>query len=132
MAKAPSSLPNAEWIVMTALWNRRSATASDIHKDLEPLQGWAYSTVKTMLDRLVDKRFVRAKRVGNIFEYSAKVPRESAIDRVLDDVVDRVLEGSLSPFINRLVANRKLSRQEIAELRDILDRFESDSTEPDK
>lgn len=123
MAKSGSELAKAEWAIMDALWTRGRSTATDLQKELETEQGWAYSTVKTMLDRLVDKGFAKARRVGNVYEYSPKVKRKSAVAPVLDDIFDRVLEGSLTPFLDRLIENRRLSRDEIDELREILDRY---------
>ena len=108
---------------MEALWMRGSATATDLQKDLGTTAGWAYSTVKTMLDRLVEKGYVKAVRVGHLYEYSPKVARPTAVARVVGDVVDRVLEGALAPFVDRLLAERGLSRAEADELRSLVDRY---------
>lgn len=105
---------------MESLWERGAGTATDLQRVLEPSQGWAYSTVKTMLDRLVDKGFVKARRVGNVYEYSPRVKRESVVSRVMEDVVGRMLEGSVAAFVDRLLENRKLSNKEVTELREIL------------
>lgn len=121
-----SSLPDmakSEWVLMEALWARGHATATDLQKDLESQQGWAYSTVKTMLDRLVEKGYVKWRRQGNVYEYSPKVRRKTAVARVVDDMVDRVLEGTAGPFIQRLVERRRLSSDEAQELRQMLDAY---------
>ena len=104
-------------------------TATDLQRDLEDAHGWAYSTVKTMLDRLVTKGFVKARRVGNVYEYTAKVKRKSVVARAVDDLYDRVLEGSLAPLIDRLVESRRLTPEEIGELREMLDRYSEEATE---
>ena len=127
MSKTPAELSKAEWVVMEGLWARRRGTATDLQKVLEEKQGWAYSTVKTMLDRLVDKGFVKARRVGNVYEYMPRVQRKSVVARVVDDVFDRVLEGSLTPFLDRLIESRKLSSEEIDELKEMLDQYSDDA-----
>ena len=109
---------------MEALWERRSGTASELQKILYRDQKWAYSTVKTMLDRLVEKGFVRSRRVGNVYEYSPRLARKTAVGRALDDVVDRVLQGSVTPFIHHLVERRSMTREEMDELRNMLDEYE--------
>jgi predicted transcriptional regulator len=119
-------MSKSEWILMESLWNRRRGTATDLQQDLQEQQGWAYSTVKTMLDRLVEKGYVKARRVGNVYEYQPKVRRKAAVFRVVDDVIDRMLEGSVAPFVSELVERRNLSNSEISELRDMLDRFAAD------
>jgi predicted transcriptional regulator len=116
-------MAKTEWVLMEALWARGHATATELQKDLEPQQGWAYSTVKTMLDRLVEKGYVKWQRRGNVYEYSPRVRRKTAVARVLDDMVDRVLEGTAGPFIQRLVQRRGLSHDEAHELRQMLDAY---------
>ena len=125
MAKS-SELGKSEWVLMNALWERQRGTASEMQKELEADYGWAYSTIKTMLDRLVEKGFVKTRRVGNVYDYSPRVKRKSAVARVVDDVFDRVLEGSLAPFLDRLIENRRLSEDEVDELKEMLDRYSSE------
>lgn len=124
MAKTPTELSKAEWVLMEALWTRGRGTATELQKELQDASGWAYSTVKTMLDRLVEKGAVKARRVGNVYEYSPRVKRPSVVARVLDDVFDRVLAGSLAPFVDRLIDSQRLSREQVADLRLMLDRYE--------
>ena len=120
-------LTRAEWALMQCLWQRGSASATELQKLLQEEQGWAYSTVKTMLDRMVDKGFVTTERTGNVYEYSPRLRRQSAVSRVVDDVFDRVLGGSLSPLVSRLIENRRLSASDVAELREMLDRYDEPS-----
>ena len=127
MGKSIAGLGKAEWAVMQALWNRGRGTASELQRDLADDHGWAYSTVKTMLDRLVEKGYAKARRVGNVYEYSPKVARQSAVSRVVDDVVERVLEGAWAPLVSRLISQRRLSPQEIAELRAMLDQYQDEA-----
>ena len=119
-------MSKAEWTLMEGLWLRGRATATDLQKDLAESQGWAYSTVKTMLDRLVDKGYVKTRRVGNVYEYSPKVRRNGAVTRVVDDVIDRVLEGSVTPFIHQLLERRKPTADEVSKLRDLLEGYEDE------
>jgi BlaI family penicillinase repressor len=125
----PVELTRAEWALMQCLWQRGRASATELQKLLESQQGWAYSTVKTMLDRMVDKGAVSAQRDGNVYEYSPRLRRQSAIGRVVDDMFDRVLEGSLSPLVSRLIESRKLSAADVAELRAMLDRYDDEDPE---
>lgn len=120
-------LTRAEWALMQCLWQQGRASATELQKLLEHQQGWAYSTVKTMLDRMVDKGAVTAQREGNVYEYTPRLRRQSAIGRVVDDMFDRVLEGSLSPLVSRLIESRKLSAADVAELRAMLDRYDENA-----
>ena len=125
--RVSTELGRSEWAVMEGLWSRGRSTATDLQRDLEDAHGWAYSTVKTMLDRLVTKGFVKARRVGNVYEYTPKVKRKSVVARAVDDLFDRVLEGSLTPLLDRLVESRRLTAKEIDEVREMLDRYAEDA-----
>ncbi len=125
----PVELTRAEWALMQCLWQRGRASATEVQKELESVQGWAYSTVKTMLDRMVEKGVVASHRNGNVYEYTPRLRRQSVVGRMVDDMYDRVLEGSLAPLVSRLIESRKLSPDDIAELRAMLDRYEEDDAE---
>jgi BlaI family transcriptional regulator, penicillinase repressor len=123
MAKAGGEVSRSEWILMDALWQLERGTATDLQRQLQSTQGWAYSTVKTMLDRLVEKGHVKARRVGNVYEYSPKMRRPTAVNRVIDDLAEQLLGGSVAPLIQRLIEQRRLTAEEASELRSLLDDY---------
>jgi len=124
VSKDLPALARSEWVLMEALWTRARATAGALQADLQSTQDWAYSTVKTMLDRLVEKGYVKSRRVGNVYEYSPKVRRGAVVSRTIDDLADRVMAGSVTPLIHRLVERHPLTQDEVSELRELLDRYQ--------
>lgn len=129
MGKQKRVLTELEWILMDALWIAGPATASDVQKQLADSQGWAYSTVKTMLDRLVKLEYVKARRIGNVYEYSAKTKRPTVVGKIVDDVTDRLFNGATAPFIQCLLERGQLSDEELSELRERLDRHKDNQEE---
>ena len=123
MSKQRAELTKLEWVLMDSLWEAKQATASDLQKKLEPTQGWAYSTVKTMLDRLVEMGYVKTRRVGNVFEYSPKYKRATVVGKVVDDVVQRFFGGSIAPFVQHLVEKGSFDPAELAQLRAALEQI---------
>jgi predicted transcriptional regulator len=126
MAKERTELTKLEWVLMDALWDAGRATAVDLQRRLEDSQGWAYSTVKTMLDRLVEMGQVKARRVGNVYEYSPKSNRPTVVGRAVDEMTERLFEGSVAPFIECLIQRGKLTPEQVAELRRMLEEFGED------
>ncbi len=126
MRKPKIDLTKTEWILMEGLWERGRGTATELQKMVAAEQNWAYSTVKTMLDRMVEKGLIGFRRVGIVYEYTPKLRRKSAVGRVVDDVFDRVLAGSLAPFVGRLIENRRLSAEDVSSLREMLDQYDED------
>src|SRR5579872_3756750 len=112
MSKGIPELARAEWALMEALWKRGQATASALTADLRSTQEWAYSTVKTMLDRLVEKGYVKSRRVGNVYEYSPKSKRPTIVGKLLDDVKERFFGGAAASFIQTLIERNELTKDE--------------------
>jgi BlaI family transcriptional regulator, penicillinase repressor len=125
MAGPSRHLSKSEWQIMVALWDHGRATAVDLQAGLQATQPWAYSTVKTMLDRLVEKGYVAARRVGNVYEYTPRVPRRTAVGRMLDDVRDRLFAGSVAPFVQYCIDQKRLTAEDAKTLREMLDRYEA-------
>ena len=123
MSRQRTELTKLEWVLLDALWNAERATATDLQKRLADSQGWAYSTVKTMLDRLVEMGYVKARRVGNVYEYSPRNRRPTVVGKVVDDIAERLFDGATAPFIQCLLERGRLTPQEVEELRTMLDNY---------
>ena len=123
-------LSDAEWKIMDCLWRRGSATARDIVDELHGETGWAYTTVKTMLARMVDKgsaREVRADRkggdphAGRVATYVPLVTREQARHSALRGLMDRAFGGAFAPLMQHLLDEERLSARDRERLRALLD-----------
>jgi BlaI family transcriptional regulator, penicillinase repressor len=125
MAEHPAIL-DTEWDVLGVLWERRQATAREVAEALEERRGWAYSTVKTMLDRMLDKGLVSARRVGNVWEYSAAVARTKAQQGAWRRFVETVLGGSALPALGLLAEDSGLTKRQRAQLQKLIDAEEDD------
>lgn len=119
---SPSSAPSeAEWKVLRIVSSRGSCAARDVIQVAEAEYGWSPSTVKTLLRRLVEKGQLKTRRVGNANLYrparSLMRPLREAADRLLDNARD----GAVAPLLAYMVRRGELSREEIDELRRLLD-----------
>lgn len=122
---ARSQLPplsDAEWKVMNAVWARTGAVpARDVHAALAADTGWAYTTVKTLLDRLVAKRALSATKVRHVSFYRSTLPRRRAVTDAAQTLVDRAFGGAVAPLVHHLLGSGTLSARDRAELRRMLD-----------
>ncbi|MBN1779682.1 BlaI/MecI/CopY family transcriptional regulator [bacterium] len=105
-------LSDAEWQLMNALWAGYPATARDIMDRLDGQVQWAYTTVKTMLSRLVVKKAMAEEKKGNTSVYTPLVSQSGARNSALKILVDKVLGGTVEPLMHYLVEERKLSPAE--------------------
>jgi BlaI family transcriptional regulator, penicillinase repressor len=132
----PSSLPplsDAEWKVMNAVW--ASAGAVSAREILAVLAGdteWAYTTIKTVMDRLVAKGVLDVEVRRHVSWYRSRLPREQAIASAADDLTRRAFGGEVAPLVHHLVQSRRLSARDRAELRRMLDDTEGRTGRTDK
>lgn len=113
-------LTEPEWLVMNALWDKHPATVKDIVAQLSGKANWAYTTVKTMLDRLTDKRIVRKTKQGITGFYEPILTRQQARRTALRTVLDHAFDGAFGPLMHFLVEDEKLTSQQREELIEIL------------
>ena len=117
------SLANAELAVMDLLWERADRmTAREIREALYPNEKKAqHGTVQRLLQRLEEKGFVERDRSISVHFFSAAVSRESYAGGQLESLADKLTAGSFAPLITHLVEHKKISREEVAKIRSILD-----------
>ncbi len=120
MTRTPP-ITDAEWEVMNVLWEQSPRTANDVIETLAARMKWHDTTVKTLLSRLVKKGVVKYRPEGNRYLYSPVIPRQRYIREESATFIDRVFGGETTPMLVHFVKNSNLSKDEIDELRRILD-----------
>jgi len=119
------SISDAEWQVMNVVWDRQPLTSQDIVAALEGEADWAPATIKTMLHRLVRKNVLTYETQGNRYVYSSRVKRSDCVKQASKTFLERVFDGQSSSLMAHFLRNSKLSQDEIAKLRTILDEQEA-------
>ncbi|MDO4582418.1 MAG: BlaI/MecI/CopY family transcriptional regulator [Bacillota bacterium] len=118
------NLTNTEWRVLDCLWEASPRSSMQIAAELRRRVGWAKTTTMTMLRRMTDKGLLRCEEIGAGKSYSPLVAREDAVKVETENFIERVYKGSVSLMISEIASNQELSREEIAELYEILRRAE--------
>ncbi len=113
-------LTKAEWQIMNALWKDWPATARQIADRLPEEVNWAYTTIKTMLTRLTDKKAVSETKKGHIGVYEPTLTRRDARRNALDSLLDQAFDGAFGPLMHFLVEDEKLSAKERRQIMEIL------------
>lgn len=108
----PAAITDGEWDLLVALWSLGHATARQVAATVKPARGWAYSTVKTMLDRMVEKGLVRARQVGNVWEFSPAVEQREARRSAWRRFVASAFGGATAPALEFIAAEAPLTDAE--------------------
>ena len=124
MARRPQDVTDAELDVLRGLWDDGPATIRTLADRLYPGGGTSeYATVQKLLERLEDKGHVAHRSEGRQNVFSARVQREDLVARRLRDTAEQLCDGSLTPLLTHLVSAGRLSRDELLELRRLVDRL---------
>jgi BlaI family penicillinase repressor len=121
MVKRPA-LSDSEREVLRVLWDHGPRPIREINQVLES-QGrqWAYTTVATLLQRLVVKKFVASDSSAVPHVYRALVSRDELLDRRLKDAAEELCDGRAAPLVLALVQGNQFSPDEVVRLRRLLD-----------
>ena len=117
------TLSPSEWKVMECLWPGEK-TLMELVRELKDRAGWAKSTVTTMVRRLEEKGLVTYETRGRTKLFRAALAREHAAAAEADSLLERAFQGSVSLLVSSLADRGALSKADIDELYDILDRAE--------
>ena len=131
MGNNQAGLSDAERDVLKVLWDRGAGTVREIKDELAGHgRRWAYTTVATLLQRLVAKEYAASDPSSVPHVYRASVSREELLERRLQDAADELCDGRAAPLVLALVQGRRFSPDELARLRRLLDEAAADPTGP--
>lgn len=116
------ALPDAELAVLKALWDGGAQTVRELMVRLGT--DLAYTTVQTLVSRLVDKGYVRADTRGLAHVFTATRPREAVAHSRIDELANSLLDGAVAPLVLRLVEKGRFTPAEIAAFRALLQQRE--------
>src|SRR5262245_44462640 len=118
MTRPPRDVPEAELAVLEVLWRDGAATRRQIADVLYPGgTSSQYATVQKLLERLEQKEYVSRVAQRGQWRFSAVVSRDELISRRIEEVVDRLCGGSLTPLLMNLVKSPGLTPEQLEELR---------------
>ncbi len=116
MAKKKFELTEAEWAIIEAVWADEPCTAPAVQEILKSKRAWTYSTVKTMMDRMVTKGLLKPERIRNLILYRSAVTKKQAQKFEIMRTVKRAFDGALTPMMQFLLDSDELSGEQLSEL----------------
>lgn len=114
-------ISEAESVVMDVLWQRSPLAAEEVVAALAPRQDWQEATVKTLLNRLLNKGAIEADKDGRRYLYRPLLRREDWVLDESESLLARLFDGRVAPLVAHFSEHRKLSAQDVAELRRLVD-----------
>jgi len=124
--KEMPKITNAEWKIMEVLWDRPPMAPKEIVNALRA-EKWSYTTIMTLLSRLVKKNAVRIVPENSANLYQAAVDRQNCVKQETQHLLDKVFKGSVKDLIANFIDQEKLTKGEIDEIKSLLNRKNPDN-----
>lgn len=122
MARKDKNVTDGELAVLDVLWRRGRSTVREITGEVYAEQTFSkYQTVQKLLERLENKRCVKRYRSTNAHTFEATVERSELIGHCLEQVAEKLCDGSLTPLLMHLASSTRLKPKERDSLRKIID-----------
>lgn len=121
MKKLPR-ISDAEWMVMKVLWATPGLTADEVIEALRGKATWNGRTVRTLINRLLQKKALKYRPEGRRYRYWPTVPEEHCVRAERRSFLERIYGGTIRPMLAAFIEDAELSPEDIEELKRILER----------
>jgi len=106
----------AESQVLEALWRRSPLSFEEIVGEVGPAHGWAATTVRTLVTRLLRKKAIEGTRTGEGYAYRPLIARASYVGAESQGLLDRLFDGEVTPLVAALAEHRTLKPADLKKL----------------
>lgn len=114
-------LTKAEFGILRIIWKSGKLSVREVHDQVTANHDWAYSTTKTMMDRMTRKHLLAREKFHGVFLYSSLISRPKGFARFIQFFADRVLELDYGEVVALFSRSNALDPDEIKELERLLE-----------
>lgn len=122
-------ITNAQWEIMRVVWTKKATTSSEIISVLKDRFNWQPSTVKTLLNRLVEKHFLAAQKQGNRFIYHPLVTEKESTIAMTKDLKEKLCQRKIPLFLETLIETSDFTQKNIDTLITLLEKKREQAVE---
>ncbi len=119
-SEAQDDLSAAQEEIMNLIWDHGELTALQVADLLKSSRSVSKTTVRTLMERMVQKGWLQHRQDGRTYVYRATRPRQKAIGAALLDVMERLCAGNPESLVSALLHEKKLSVSELDRISDLL------------
>ncbi len=120
----PPRPTDAELAILRVLWEQGPSTVRQIQETLNRTRATGYTTVLKLLQIMTEKGLVRRDESQRTHVYQANRSQGQTQRQLVGDLLDRAFGGSAEKLVMQALAARKASPEELAQIRELLDRLE--------
>ncbi|MEN6548274.1 MAG: BlaI/MecI/CopY family transcriptional regulator [Armatimonadia bacterium] len=124
-----TTLGEQELEVLRFISDHEPATVAQVVGSFGAPRGLARTTVLTVIERLRRKQYLRRRKEGGVYQYSPTVPKADLLKSLARDFRERVLGGSIEPFVAHVAEAREVTDQEFEALEKLVQELKRDREE---
>src|SRR5215475_3875233 len=102
--------------LLKIIWERKEATVREVFQELSKHRKIAYTTVLTMMGVLENKGHLRKFPGDRAYVYRPVEAKDKVVERMVDEFVKRVFNGSFKPLLVHLVEDPKMPEEDLREI----------------
>ena len=122
--KDEKMLTQTELELINILWKLEEGTVSEVMEHLPKNRDLAYTSVSTILRILEQKKVLKTRKEGRGHVYIPMISKKEYETRTIKDVVEKVFDGTPLALAKQLISNTKLSKAELSELKNLIEKME--------
>ena len=127
MKKVQAPKPTeAELSILRVLWERGPSTVRQVWERIYPDQRTGYTTVLKLMQIMAGKGLVKRDEASRSHVYEASNSQEHVQRQVIGHLLERLFSGSAPRLVLQALSTKKASREELAEIRRLLDKMEGE------
>ena len=128
MSKSEIAPTNSELEILTVLWEIEQGTAREVHEQLSRVKSTGYTTTLKIIQNMYEKDLLNREPKGQTHIYAPAVRKEQIQRNLLGGFVNKVFGGSSKQLIIQALGNDQPTREELDEIRAMLDKIEKDNS----
>ncbi|MEX0608382.1 MAG: BlaI/MecI/CopY family transcriptional regulator [Balneolaceae bacterium] len=124
MKKSLTPLGESEMEILHHVWELGEATVAQVQALILEERKVAYTTVMTIMKNLNDKGYLKYRKDGATYVYSAAKDPEHVRFSLISKMIDKVFKGSTSALVQTLVKKENLTEDDLREIKKLIDNME--------
>lgn len=117
----------AELEILQILWEKGEVTVKEVNEEINKKKETGYTTTLKTMQIMFNKGLVERKKDGRSHIYSAAIKKEKTQQVLLDKILETAFGGSASKLVMQALGNKKTTKQELQEIKELINKLERDS-----
>ncbi|MGM0586878.1 MAG: BlaI/MecI/CopY family transcriptional regulator [Bacteroidota bacterium] len=117
---------DSELEILKILWQNGPSTVREVHDEIKKQKSSGYTTILKLMQIMHEKELVERDESSRAHIYSANIQESDTEQSLVSDLMDRVFGGSAQKLVMRALESKSASKEELSEIRSLLDKFEEE------